>query len=259
MTELEFPTLYLLLGLAAFMAGYVDAVVGGGGLIQVPALMTLLPTTPIATLFGTNKIASIVGTASAAIQYGRRVRIPWRLALPGALAALLGSWFGARAVSHFSPELLRPVVLLLLIAVAIYTFLRKDFGAAQRASVTPGRDLACVLAIGATIGFYDGFFGPGTGSFFIFLLVRFLAMDFLHASATAKVLNVSTNVAAIAYFSLNVEILWFAGAVMAACNLSGALVGSRMAIRRGPGFVRKLFLAVVSVLIVKMSFDVFGR
>ena len=258
MTDLDLPTLYLMLGIAAFMAGYVDAVVGGGGLIQVPALMTLLPATPIATLFGTNKLASIVGTASAAIQYGRRVRIPWRLALPGALAALIGSWLGARTVSHFSPELLRPVVLILLVAVAIHTFMRKDFGTVQHSTDTPTRDMLCMLAIGASIGFYDGFFGPGTGSFFIFLLVRFLALDFLHASATAKILNVSTNIAAIAYFSLNVELLWLAGAVMAACNLSGALVGSRMAIRRGPAFVRKLFLTVVSVLIVKMSFDVFG-
>lgn len=258
MTELDLPALYLMLGLAAFMAGYVDAVVGGGGLIQVPALMTLLPSTPLATLFGTNKIASIVGTASAAIQYGRRVRIPWRLALPGAAAALTGSWFGAKAVSHFSPELLRPIVLVLLITVAIYTFVRKDFGATQRESTTPARDLALILAIGAGIGFYDGFFGPGTGSFFIFLLVRFLSLDFLHASATAKILNVSTNIAAIAYFSLNVEILWIAGAIMAACNLSGALVGSHMAIRRGPGFVRRLFLVVVCVLIVKMGLDLFN-
>lgn len=259
MTELEIPTLYLMLGLAAFMAGYVDAVVGGGGLIQVPALMTLLPSAPIATLFGTNKLASIVGTTSAAIQYGRRVRIPWRLAVPGAIAALIGSWFGAKAVSHFSPEMLRPVVLILLIGVALHTFMRKDFGAHQRTSGTPRRDLAWMLTIGMTIGFYDGFFGPGTGSFFIFLLVRFLALDFLHASATAKILNVSTNIAAITYFSLNVEILWMAAAVMAACNLSGALVGSRMAIQRGPGFVRRLFLGVVSVLIIKMSYDILVR
>lgn len=259
MTELEIPTLYLMLGLAAFMAGYVDAVVGGGGLIQVPALMTLLPSAPIATLFGTNKLASIVGTTSAAIQYGRRVRIPWRLAVPGAIAALIGSWFGAKAVSHFSPEMLRPVVLILLIGVALHTFMRKDFGAHQRTSGTPRRDLAWMLTIGMTIGFYDGFFGPGTGSFFIFLLVRFLALDFLHASATAKILNVSTNIAAITYFSLNVEILWIAAAVMAACNLSGALLGSRMAIQRGPGFVRRLFLGVVSVLIIKMSYDILVR
>lgn len=253
MPDLDF--LILMLGMGAFFAGFVDAVVGGGGLIQIPALFSAYPGTLPATLFGTNKIASVVGTSSAAIQYARRVAIPWRIALPGAVAALVGSWFGARAVAHLPSDFLRPLILLLLVVVAIYTFLKKDLGAVSRECAHDGRAVALAAAIGGVIGFYDGFFGPGTGSFLIFLFVRLLGMDFLRASVTAKILNVATNLAAIAFFSLNVEILWKVAAVMAVCNLSGAVVGSRLAIRHGAAFVRKMFLGVVIALIAKMSFD----
>ena len=252
---LDLDLLLLMLGLGAFFAGFVDAVVGGGGLIQIPALFSAYPGTLPATLFGTNKIASVVGTSSAAIQYARRVAIPWRIALPGALAAFIGSWFGARAVAHLPSDFLRPLILGLLIVVAVYTFLKKDLGSVSNEKVHGGRAIALALAIGGSIGFYDGFFGPGTGSFLIFLFVRLLGMDFLRASVTAKILNVATNVAAIAFFSLNVEILWKVGAVMAACNLTGAVVGSRLAIRHGAGFVRKMFLGVVTALIAKMAYD----
>lgn len=252
----EFGGLLIVLGVAAFAAGYVDAVVGGGGLIQIPALFAAFPNVQPAVLFGTNKLASIVGTTSAAIQYARRVRVPWRLALPGAFAALLGSWFGARAVAYLPSEFLRPVVLVLLVLVAIYTFMKKDFGSGTaRSDPFTGRDTALVGMIGLIIGFYDGFFGPGTGSFFIFLLVRLVGMDFLGASVTAKILNVATNFAAIAFFAFNVELLWKLAAVMAMCNLTGAIIGSRMALKHGAGFVRKMFLFVVSLLIAKLSYD----
>lgn len=250
--------LLVALGFAALCAGFVDAVVGGGGLIQIPALFAAFPTMLPATLFGTNKFASIVGTGSAAVQYARRVAVPWRVALPGAVAALVGAWFGARAVAYLPPAVLRPLILLLLVLVAVYTFLRKDLGAVSR---EPGHGLrsgATAVVIGGTVGFYDGFFGPGTGSFFIFLLVRFLGMDFLRASVTAKILNVATNLAAIGFFAFNVEILWQVAAVMAACNLTGALLGSRLALRHGATFVRKVFLVVVAALIGKLAFDLLG-
>lgn len=247
--------IYVLLALAAFGAGYVDAVVGGGGLIQTPALLAAFPATPPATLFGTNKLASIVGTSSAAIQYARRVRVPWRLALPGAFAALVGAWYGAKVVTYLPPDLIRPFILALLILVAIYTFIKKDFGTIGIESRQTSSDIFKVVTIGGGIGFYDGFFGPGTGSFFIFLFVRFLQMDFLKASVTAKILNVATNLAAISYFAINVEMMWLLGAMMAVANLSGAILGSRMAIRHGAGFVRKMFLFVVSALVLKMAYD----
>lgn len=253
MIDLEW--MFVVLGLAAFCAGFVDAVVGGGGLIQIPALFAAFPSTAPAVLFGTNKVASIIGTASAAIQYSRRVSIPWRVALPGAIAALIGAWYGAKAVAYLSPTVLRPVILVLLILVALYTFLRKDLGSVSREGVHGARSALIAVVIGGVIGFYDGFFGPGTGSFLIFLFIRLLGMDFLRASVTAKVVNVSTNFAAIAYFANNVEILWKLALIMAVCNLTGAVVGSRTALRHGTGFVRVMFLAVVSVLIAKLAYD----
>lgn len=251
----EFSGALVILGLAAFFAGYVDSVVGGGGLIQIPALFHAFPNAAPAVLFATNKLASIVGTTSAAVQYSRRVRVPWRLVLPGIVAALIGSVSGAKALTMAPADFLRPLVLVLLIFVAIYTFIRKDFGGGSRTTAFTRRDVAIVVAIGAAVGFYDGFFGPGTGSFFIFLLIRFVRVDFLNASVMAKLLNVSTNISAISFFVFNVEMLWMVGAVMAVCNLSGALLGSSMALKHGVGFVRKMFLGVVSLLILKLAYD----
>lgn len=255
----EFETVFILLGVAAFFAGFVDAVVGGGGLIQIPALFAAYPGMQPATLFGTNKVASIVGTTSAAIQYSRRVAIPWRVALPGAVAALVGSWYGARAVAYLPSEVIRPVVLILLVAVAVYTFIRKDLGTVHDQNLSALREVSIAIAIGFGLGFYDGFFGPGTGSFLIFLFVRTIGMDFLRASVTAKIVNVATNFAALSYFAFNVEVLWKLGALMAVCNLSGALLGSRLAIKHGASFVRKMFLGVVVVLIAKLAYDLLAQ
>jgi uncharacterized membrane protein YfcA len=247
--------LYLVLGVGAFCAGFIDAVVGGGGLVQIPALFAAFPSVQPAVLFGTNKVASIIGTTSAAIQYGRRVTIPWRVALPGAVAALIGSWYGAKAVAFMPPTVLRPLILVLLVVVAGYTFMRKDLGSISTEGPHDVRTTLVAMAIGLVLGFYDGFFGPGTGSFLIFLFIRFLGMDFLRASVTAKIVNVATNFAAIAYFANHVDILWKLALLMAACNLCGAIAGSRTALRHGTGFVRKMFLAVVTVLIAKLAYD----
>ena len=247
----------LLLAFAAFFAGFVDAVVGGGGLIQIPALFSAFPRVEHTVLLATNKLISFVGTSSAAVRYTRRVCLPRALLATGMAAALVGSYLGAWTVRHVPADFMRPLVLVLLVCVAAYSFVKKDFGT-DGGEFDPRptrRNLVAVILIGLSVGWYDGFFGPGTGSFFIFLLVRFVRMDFLHASAAAKVLNVATNVSALAYFVSTVELLWKAAAVMAVCNLAGALVGSGMALRHGVRFVRKLFLFVVIVLIAKMTYD----
>jgi len=249
--------LFLLLPAGAFFAGLVDAVVGGGGLIQIPLLFSAFPNAAPATLFGTNKLASVVGTSSAAIHYGRRITIPWRVVGPAAGAAAIGAWLGARAVSLFPPAALRPLILVLLIAVAIYTFIRKDFGIHHQRLSDPRQELRLAVVIGAGIGFYDGFFGPGTGSFLIFLFIRLLQMDFLHASVMAKIVNVSTNLAAIAFFVSHGEVFWKVAAVMALCNLAGSQVGAAIALRYGAAFIRKAFLVVVTVLILRFSADIF--
>lgn len=245
----------LILGAAAFFAGMVDAVVGGGGLIQIPVLLSQFPQAAIPTLFGTNKVSSIAGTASAMWKYGRAVTIPWRIVLPATAAALVGAWAGAALVAWLPREWMRPLVLVLMVAAAIYTFHDKSFGHVATHRPRPS-DLWLGAVVGLVIGLYDGFFGPGTGSFLLFIFVRVFGMDFLRATASAKVVNVATNVSAIAFFSTTGPVLWGIGIAMAACNLVGAQVGTRLALRHGSGFIRKAFLAVVVVLIGKLALDV---
>ncbi len=242
---------------AALFAGLIDAVVGGGGLIQIPALFTLLPREVPATLFGTNKIASVFGTANAAWRYARRVRMPWATTLPAALAAFAFSYCGAAAVAWLPRGMLRPLVLILLIAAAAYTYWRKDFGALHRPLHTGWRETVYALAGGAAIGFYDGFFGPGAGSFLILLFIRFFGFDFLHASAAAKVVNVATNLAALGFFLPNGYYLPAAALVMAIANVVGSIIGTQLALQHGSRFVRKVFLVVVGALIVKFAWDSF--
>ncbi|WP_313952483.1 TSUP family transporter [Accumulibacter sp.] len=250
-------SLFVALGTAALFAGFIDAVVGGGGLIQIPALFTALPNEIPATLFGSNKFASVFGTSNAAWRYARRVRMPWRTTLPAAIAAFAFSYLGAMAVAWMPPELLRPLILLLLVGAAIYTFARRDFGAIHRPQHTGGREFAYAVIVGGAIGFYDGFFGPGTGSFLIFLFIRFFGFDFLHASAASKVVNVATNLAALGYFLPNGHVLFGVAVLMATCNVLGSLIGTHLALRHGSGFVRKVFLCVVSLFIVKFAHDTF--
>lgn len=247
--------LYPMLAAGAFFAGMVDAVVGGGGLIQIPLLFSAFPTSPTATLFGTNKLASVVGTSSAALRYARRISIPWAAALPAAVAAAIGSWSGARVVAYFPPAALRPVILLLLILVAVYTFVRKEFGQSHAPLDDPHVLRRRALTVGLGIGFYDGFFGPGTGSFLIFLFIRALGMDFLHASVSAKIVNVVTNVGALTFFLSHGDVLWKIAALMAICNLAGAQIGTALALRHGTGFIRKAFLLVVGLLILRFGAD----
>ncbi|HJW01985.1 MAG TPA: TSUP family transporter [Azospira sp.] len=245
---------WFLLAPAAFFAGMVDAVVGGGGLIQIPVLLSQFSQTAIPTLFGTNKVSSIAGTGAALWRYARAVAIPWAVVLPATVAALIGAWLGAAVVAWLPRDAMHPLVLILMLAVALYTFRRKDFGHAETRELTPA-DRWRGAALGLTIGFYDGFFGPGTGSFLIFGFVRLFGMDFLKASASAKVINAATNLSAIAFFASHCPILWSVGLIMAACNLAGAQVGTVLALKRGAGFVRQAFLIVVAVLIVKLAWD----
>lgn len=247
-----------ILAAAAFCAGFIDAVVGGGGLIQIPALFTSLPRELPATVFGTNKFASVFGTMNAAWRYARRVEMPWRTTLPAAFAAFACSYLGAMAVAWLPRELLRPLILVMLVGAAAYTFWRKDFGAIHRPQHAGNRELVYALLLGGAIGFYDGFFGPGTGSFLIFLFIRFFGFDFLHASAASKVVNVATNLAALSFFIPNGYFLPVLAVAMALCNVGGSVVGTHLALRHGSAFVRKIFLFVVSALILKFAWDTFA-
>jgi len=243
---------------AAFGAGVIDAMAGGGGLVQLPALFAAYPATPHPTLLGTGKLAGLAGTSSAVFRYLRHVRLDWRLVLPAAAAAFVAALAGAWIATRIPPDRFRAMVPVLLTLVLAYTLLHRDFGLEHR-PLAGGRRVRALAATGAgAIGLYDGFFGPGTGSFLMFLFVRGFGLDFLHASASAKVVNVAANAAAIILFGLTGEILWLLGLAMAACNVSGALLGSHLAIRHGSGFVRIVFIAVVSALIAKTAWDVLG-
>lgn len=244
-----------LLTLASLFAGFVDAIVGGGGLVLVPALFAAYPSAAPATLFGTNKGAAVWGTAWATLQYGRRVTLPWGALLPAAAAALVGSFAGAWSVTLIDAAGLRRALPFVLLAVLLYTLLRKDLGRTH-APRYHGRSQALLASlIGALVGFYDGFFGPGTGSFFVFLFVRLLGFDFLHASASAKLLNTATNLAALALFGFTGHVWWPLAAMMAVANVLGSQLGTRLALRRGAGFVRGVFVCVVGALIVKTVWD----
>lgn len=250
-------SLFAVLACAALFAGLIDSMVGGGGLIQIPALFTVLPKELPATLFGTNKIASVFGTANAAWRYARRVKMPWKTTLPAAIAAFAFSYLGAMAVAWLPRELLRPLILVMLVGSAAYTFWRKDFGIVHQPQHAGRSEFIYALLVGGVIGFYDGFFGPGTGSFLIFLFIRFFGFDFLHASAASKVVNVATNLAAMSFFIPNGFVLPVAALVMAVFNVLGSVLGTHLALRHGSGFVRKIFLLVVCSLILKFAWDTF--
>jgi uncharacterized membrane protein YfcA len=254
MTEVDFVMLLV----AALFAGFVDAVAGGGGLIQVPTLLVALPAEVPATVFGTNKLASIFGTANAALRYARRISLPWGIALPAASAAFLFAFVGAMAVAWLPKAVVRPLVLGLLVVVMVYTVVKPDFGVVSGARLEPGLERRRVLLIGAVLGFYDGFFGPGAGSFLIFAFVRVFRLDFLHASSAAKVVNFGTNAAALTYFVPSGHVLWVTGLAMAVFNIGGALVGARLALHHGSGFVRWVFILVASILLVRLGYDTFG-
>jgi uncharacterized membrane protein YfcA len=246
----------------AFLAGFVDSVVGGGGLIQLPALFLFLPpsaSVDLATVFGTNKLASICGTSVAAVQYSRRISIPWRAVLPAGLAALVFSFLGARAVSLLNAAAMKPVIFFLLVAVAGYTFVRKDFGNLHAPKLSPTKERFLGILTGMAIGFYDGFFGPGTGSFLIFIFIGIFGFDFLVSSASAKVVNFATNISAVIYFAATNHILYQVALPMGACNILGSLAGTRLAMLKGNRFVRVFFLVVVAAVILRFGYDIFVK
>ncbi len=244
---------------ASLLAGFVDSIVGGGGLIMVPALFAVFPGTHPATLFGINKGASVWGTAVATAQYSRRVRMRWSALLPAALAGFGGSLGGAWLVTLLSPNFLRKVLPFVLLALLVYTLVKKNLGQHHTPRFEGRSETAVACGIGVAMGFYDGFFGPGTGSILVFLFVRLLGYDFLNASASAKLLNTASNLAALLLFAWKGHIWWHFALALAIANVVGSLLGTRMALKHGAGFVRWVFIAVVTSLILKTSYDAFLR
>lgn len=243
------------MGVAALCAGFVDAIAGGGGLIQLPALLIGLPQSATVQVLGTNKLSSFFGTTAAAIMYRRRVKPDAFFTFAMAIPALAGSMCGALLAAHLPTHALRPLIFVLLIAVGIYTWRNPTLGHIELLRHTPRRRNVIAAGSGLGIGFYDGVFGPGTGTFLMVVLVALLGFAFLTASSVAKVVNVATNLGALVIFGFHGVILWHVGLVLGVANIVGGLLGAKLAIRGGSAFVRQIFLFVTAVLILKVGVD----
>ena len=243
----------------AFLAGFVDAVAGGGGLIQVPALLVLFPNFPIPALFGTNKLSSIAGTGVALLRYAREIELPWRKLFGAALLAFVFAYVGAQTITVMDPEVAKPLVFGLLVVVAIYTFLKRDLGLNSKLFLSRSNSVLLFMLLAALLGFYDGFFGPGTGTFLILGFVVLLRQDFLTASANTKAINFATNAAALISFIASSNVIYKIAIPMAFCNLMGGYLGSSMAILKGSPFIKRVFQLVVIGLIARLAYDLVGK
>ena len=245
----------LLLVLAGLAAGFVDAVVGGGGLIQLPALLLVPGISPVQAL-ATNKIGSIMGTSTSSVTYYRRIHPDLRTAAPMALAALLAAIGGAALAVYLPAAALKPMIIAALVLVAVYVVAKPKVGTATELRWSGNRHYGMAMLLGALIGLYDGLLGPGTGSFLVIALVSVLGYAFLPASALAKVVNFATNLGALVFFIPNGAVLWGIGLMLGLANMLGAYLGARTAVARGSRFIRVAFVVVVTVLIVRLVWDV---
>lgn len=248
----------LLLCAAAFLAGFVDAIVGGGGLIQLPAALVILPHIPVATVIGSLKIPAFSGTAIAAWQYSRKVSINWLLLAVICTLAFLASYSGSYLLTQVSNAFMKPVLVVVLAAVAIYTYTKKDFGQHdEEKTLSVRRQYQLAVPVSLLVGFYDGFIGPGAGSFFILAFIALLHFDFLHASAHAKMVNLATNLGSVTLFLVKGMLIWKIALPMAAANMLGGFLGARLAIARGNRFIRAFFLFVIVAILLRFCWDVF--
>jgi len=254
--DLTIATALFLLA-ASFFAGFIDSIAGGGGLIQLPALLIGLPKSETAEVLGTNKLSAVFGTTTAAALYRKQIKPDPKVLIAMGFPAFVGSAGGAVLASKIPTSSMRPMVLVLLIVVAIYTWFKPDLGKFENLRHLPKRRVQIAAFAGVVIGFYDGIFGPGTGSFLMLILVASLGYAFITASAIAKVVNVATNVGAIMVFGINGAVIWQIGIILGVANISGAVIGARLAIKGGSTLVRKVFLIVTVALIVKVGIATF--
>ena len=247
----------IILCLAAFAAGFIDAIVGGGGLIQTPATLIILPQYPVATLLGTTKIPSFTGTSIAAYQYAKRIKLQWKMLAIMSCIAFAAAFTGSVCVVLISNQFMKPIIFCILIVVAIYTYSKKDFGTAIDKTLSTKKELLYTSLFALVIGFYDGFIGPGAGSFLVMFFIGVLGYDFLKASAHAKFVNLATNSGSILFFAKSGHILYQYAIPMAVCNVIGSFFGARLAILKGNKFIRIFFLLVVAGTIVRFGYDIF--
>lgn len=249
----------ILLCIFAFSAGFVDAIVGGGGLIQTPASLVLLPQFPIATVIGSLKLPSFTGTGFATIQYLKNVTIQWRITAFMCMTAFIAAFAGSETLTIVSNRYMKPIIFIVLILVAVYTYSKKDFGQQQAKKISSGKEWVYAFLISLVIGFYDGFIGPGAGSFLILAFIALMRFDFLHASANAKLINLSTNTGSIILFLIKGSILWSVAIPMAVCNGLGGVAGAKLALAKGNRFIRIFFLLIITATLIRFGYDVFFK
>ncbi|OCB78562.1 sulfite exporter TauE/SafE family protein [Flavobacterium crassostreae] len=251
--------LLILLCLAAFAAGFIDAIVGGGGLIQTPAGLILLPNLPVSTVIGTLKIPAFSGTSFAAYQYLKKVNLNWRLLFIMMGLAVPAAFLGSTLLTYVSNDFMKPLLLFVLSLLAVYTYAKKNFGQQLTQTISDSKRLLHAVLISFIVGFYDGFIGPGTGSFFVVAFISLMGFDFLHASANAKMVNLATNFGSICLFMFKGKIIWTIALPMAASNAIGGWLGAKLAINKGNGFIRIFFLVVVVGTLLRFAYDIFWK
>lgn len=249
----------ILLCVAAFLAGFVDAIGGGGGLIQTPVALILMPNLAVSSIIGSLKIPAFSGTSFAANQYLKKVDMNWKLLSIMALVAFASAFLGSHLLTKIHNDFMKPLLLVVLTLIAVYTFTKKDFGIHQAKEHTVKRQFLLAISMSIVLGFYDGFIGPGTGSFLVLGFVSVLGFDFLHASANAKMVNLATNFGSICLFVLKGKIIWAIAIPMAICNAFGGWIGAKLAIKKGNGFIRVFFLIVVIGTLIRFGYDVFFK
>ncbi|MES2516649.1 MAG: sulfite exporter TauE/SafE family protein [Bacteroidota bacterium] len=247
----------LLMCCAALLAGFVDSIVGGGGLVQVPALFILFPHFEIPRIIGTNRFSSFMGTAVAGYQYSKKVEIPWRTVIYAGMGAGVMAFLGAKISDIVDEKILKPVILVLMTGIAIYTFKKKDLGQDEKLKFELAKVPLYGLMIGSSAGFYNGFVGPGTGSLLVFGFVSLIGYGFLKASAISKIVNVIADVCSLGYFIVEGYVQYEIAIPMMICNMIGSFFGSKMAILKGNEFVRNFFLVVIFALILRFGWDIF--
>lgn len=257
MIDMHIEYALVALGFFAFCGGLIDAAVGGGGLVQVPALLHALPQYSLATVFGTNKLAVLSGNLSSILTYVKRIKIIWKLMVPMMISAFAFAFLGAVSVSLVPKKFMEYVVFIILIAMAAYTFAKKDLGRVHLKQNYRRKEILLGTCFGGLIGFYDGVFGPGSGSLLLFVFVKAFGFDFLNASASAKLVNLGTFIAALMFFIPSGNVLWTIGGVVGICNIAGSLTGTFLALRYGSGFIRVFFLILLVFLIGRMGISIF--
>ena len=247
-----------LVSIAGFIAGFIDSIVGGGGLIQTPFFLITFPDISLPKVLGTNKISALMGTSVAAVKYSKKVKFDFSLLFVIAASCFIASFFGAKLVNYLDSKTLKPLVLVILIVIAIYTFLKKNLGIHPTKELSVTKQKVYGALIGLVVGFYDGFFGPGTGSFFVLGFVVILGFEFVKASAYAKVVNCITNISALFVFISHGNFILPLALLMGGFNMLGSYIGSSLALKNGNGFVRIIFLVIVSLMILKYGYEVFN-